>query len=109
MGHPSTEVDGVIQIDATRAEFDAAVKLYRAINQDIGSQEAKLTQNEAAALRTVKRMGWEVFTIKILQGAMGLSYSQTRRILQGYSAKGAVYAGLLEKCPAVSMVDATVR
>ena len=39
---------------------------------------------------------------------MGLSYSQTRQILQGYSAKGAVYAGLLEKCPAVSMVDATL-
>ncbi len=44
----------------------------------------------------------------MLQEAMGLSYSQTRQILQGYSAKGAVYAGLLEKCPAVSMVDATL-
>ena len=105
---PSTEVDGMIQIDATRADFDAAAKLYRAINQEIGSQEAKLTRNEAAALRTIERMGWEQFTIKMLQDAMGLSYSQTRRILQGYSAKGAVYAGLLEKCPAVSMVDATV-
>ena len=39
---------------------------------------------------------------------MGLSYSQTRRILQGYSSRGKVYAGLLEKCPAVRMVDATM-
>ncbi len=105
---PSEEVAGTVRIDATREDFDAAAKLYRAINQEIGSQEAKMTKNEAAALRTIERMGWETFTIRTLQEAMGLSYSQTRRILQGYSAKGAVYAGLLEKCPAMSMVDATL-
>ena len=105
---PSTEVSGILRIDATREDFAAAAKLYEAINRDIGSQDAKMTKNEAAALKTVERMGWEVFTIRTLQETMGLSYSQTRRILQGYSSKGAVYAGLLEKCPAVSMVDATL-
>ena len=108
MQSPGEVVDGVVGIDATREDFRAAAELYEAINQEIGSQEAKMTRNEAAALRTIARMGWETFTIGSLQGAMGLSYSQTRRILQGYSSKGKVYAGLLEKCPAVSMVDATM-
>ncbi|MFW5638057.1 MAG: hypothetical protein ACOCG4_02195, partial [Methanoculleus sp.] len=105
---PGEVVDGVVGIDATREDFRAAAELYEAINQEIGSQEAKMTRNEAAALRTIARMGWETFTIGVLQEAMGLSYSQTRRILQGYSSRGKVYAGLLEKCPAVSMVDATM-
>ena len=53
-------------------------------------------------------MGWGTFTIRMLQEATGLSYHQVRRILQGYTAKGTVYAGLLEKCPALAVVDATV-
>ena len=108
MRRPSEEGDGVVRIDATREDFRAAAKLYEAINREIGSQEAKMTRNEVAALRTIERMGWETFTIRALQETMGLSYSQTRRILQGYSSRGKVYAGLLEKCPAVSVVDATV-
>ncbi|NLZ30909.1 MAG: hypothetical protein GX885_09260, partial [Methanomicrobiales archaeon] len=105
---PSEEVDGRVRIEATRADFDAAARLYGAINQEIGSQDAKMTRNEAAALRTIERMGWRTFTIRMLQEALGLSYSRTRRILQGYTSKGTVYSGLLEKCPAVSVVDATV-
>ncbi len=53
-------------------------------------------------------MGWETFTVRMLQQATGLSYHQVRRILQGYTARGMVYCGLLEKCPALAVVDATV-
>jgi hypothetical protein len=67
-----------------------------------------MTRNEAAALATIARMGWETFTIRMLQQVARLSYHQVRRILQGYTAKGTVYCGLLEKCPAISVVDATV-
>ena len=56
----------------------------------------------------IARMGWGTFTIRMLPEATGLSYHQVRRILQGYTAKGTVYAGLLEKCPALAVVDATV-
>ena len=105
---PGEEVDGVIRIEATREDFDAAACLYGAINQEIGSQESKLTRNEAAALRTISRMGWEMFTTRMLQQATGLSYHQVRRILQGYTAKDTTYCGLLEKCPALGVVDATV-
>ncbi len=101
-------VDGEVRIDATRADFDAAARLYGAINQEIGGQESKMTRNEAAGLATIARMGWETFTIRMLQQATGLSYHQVRRILQGYTAKGTTYCGFLEKCPALSVVDATV-
>ncbi len=102
------EANGVIRLAATRQDFEAAAKLYGAINREGGGQESKMTRNEAAALATIARMGWETFTVRMLQQALGLSYHQTRRILQGYSARGLTYFGLLEKCPALSVVDATV-
>jgi len=67
-----------------------------------------MTRNEAAALATIARMGWVSFTVRMLQQAIGLSYHQVRRILQGYTARGTVYCGLLEKCPALAVVDVTV-
>lgn len=63
---------------------------------------------EAADLETVAAMGWEQFTIKMLQEAIGLSYQQTYRILNGYASRGATQSGLLEKCPAVSYFDTMV-
>ena len=94
------EAEGEIRIDATRADFDAAARLYAAINRDGGGQDSKMTRNEAAALATIARMGWETFAVRMLQQATGLSYHQVQRILQGYTAKGTVYCGLSEKCSA---------
>jgi len=73
-----------------------------------GGQETKLTKNEAAALATVAQMGVEVFTVRQLRSALGLSYQKTRRLLNGYSSRGTPYSGLLEKCPAISLYEATV-
>ena len=39
---------------------------------------------------------------------MGLPYLKTRRPLNGYVSRGTPYSGLLEKCPAISIYDATV-
>ncbi|MDK2974988.1 MAG: hypothetical protein PWP08_1359, partial [Methanofollis sp.] len=89
--------DGGIRAD--RSDFETATRIYAAINGDAGGQETKLTKNEAAALETVEAMGWSVFTIRMLQEALGLSYHQTRRILHGYNNGGSSYTGLLEKCP----------
>ncbi|KAF5049863.1 hypothetical protein DSECCO2_435360 [anaerobic digester metagenome] len=89
-------------------DFVAAARLYSALSGTTGSQETKLTKNEAAALETVARMGVEVFTVRQLQSALGLSYYQTRRLLNGYVSRGTPYSGLLEKCPAISLYDATV-
>ncbi|GLI45401.1 hypothetical protein [Methanoculleus bourgensis] len=95
-------------IRANRDDFAAAARIYAAINGEAGGQETKMTKNEAAALATVATMGWEQFTIKMLQEALGLSYHQTYRILHGYSSRGTIYSGLLEKCPAVSFFDTMV-
>ena len=70
---------------SARQDFDAAARLYGAINQETGSQESKMTRNEAARLATIARMGWETFTVRMLQQATRLSYHQVRRILQGYA------------------------
>jgi len=102
------ETGDEVRIEAARQDFDTAARLYAAINQEGGAQDSKMTRNEAAALATIARMGWESFTVRMLQEATGLSYHQVRRILQGYTARGTVYCGLLEKCPAIGMVDATV-
>jgi len=71
-------------------------------------QETKQTRNEVAALNTIAKMGVEVFTIKQLQDALGLSYHQAYRLLHGYSNSKASYTGILDKCPAISFIDATV-
>jgi len=102
------ERDGNGALLAVREDFDAAARLYAAINHDFGGQDSKMTRNEAAALATITRMGWQTFTARQLQQAMGLSYYQIRRIMHGYAARGMTYCGLLEKCPALSVVDATV-
>jgi hypothetical protein len=93
---------------AREEDFTAAAKLYAALNGEAGGQETKLTKNEAAALATVAGMGVEVFTIRQLQSALGLSYQKTYRLLHGYISRGTPYSGLLEKCPAISLYDATV-
>jgi len=100
------EYDGGIR--ANRDDFAAAGRVYAAINGEAGGQETKMTKNEAAALATVATMGWERFTIRMLQEALGLSYHQTYRILHGYASRGTTYSGLLEKCPAVGFSDTLV-
>ncbi|MCK8519070.1 hypothetical protein [Methanoculleus sp. 7T] len=100
--------DGDGAVVAREEDFVAAANLYGVLSGAAGGQETKLTKNEAAALATVARMGIEVFTVRQLQGALGLSYYQTRRILQGYVSRGTTYSGLLEKCPAISLYDASV-
>jgi len=95
-------------IRANRDDFAAAARIYAAINGEAGGQETKMTKNEAAALETVATMGWEQFTVRMLQEALGLSYHQTYRILHGYASRGTTYSGLLEKCPAVGFSDTMV-
>lgn len=95
-------------IIAQKEDFDSGKKLYTRINGDTGGQETKLTRNEAAALSAVAKTGLSGFSIRRLQELTGLSYYQTYRILHGYSSRGCSYAGLLEKCPALTCVDTTV-
>jgi len=101
-----TEEDGTIV--ATMEDFTYARRLFLALNGDVGGQETKLTRNESAALATMSHLGLRVFTIRQLQDTLGLSYHQTYRLLHGYSNSRASYLGILDKCPAISLIDATV-
>ena len=93
---------------ASREDFAYARRLFLSISSNAGGQETKQTRNETAALETMVTMGLEMFTIKQLQEALGFSYHQTYRLLHGYSNSKATYTGVLDKCPAVSLIDATV-
>jgi hypothetical protein len=95
-------------IIATREDFEYARRLFLDLTGDTGAQETKQTRNEAAALESIAKMGLEVFTIKQLQEALGLSYHQVYRLLKGYRNGRGYYTGILDKCPAVSYIDATV-
>jgi len=93
---------------ATREDFDAARRVFLAINSEVGGQETKQTRREAAALESIAAMGLEVFTVRQLQDVLGLSYHQTYRLLHGYNNTKITYTGILDTCPAVSLIDATV-
>ncbi|GAB7015452.1 hypothetical protein [Methanogenium cariaci] len=93
---------------STYDDFVYARQLFIAINGNVGGQETKLTRNESAALATITRLDLQVFTIRQLQDTLGLSYHQTYRLLHGYTNSRATYLGILDKCPAVSLIDATV-
>ncbi|MFA5398512.1 MAG: hypothetical protein WC346_21040, partial [Methanogenium sp.] len=101
-----TDTDGAII--ATHEDFEYARQLFSIINGDGGGQETKLTRNESVALSSIAKMGLEVFTIQTLQETLGLSYKQIYRLLHGYTNSRATYAGILDKCPAVSLITATV-
>ena len=102
------ETDGDGVVIATRDDFDYARRLYLALNGDVGGQETKLTRNEAAALTTLIRLDMQIFTIRQLQDALGFSYYQTYRLIHGYSNSRTTYLGILDKCPAISPIDATI-
>ena len=95
-------------IIATREDFEYARRLFIDLTGETGAQETKQTRNEAAALDSIAKMGLEVFTIKQLQDVLGLSYHQVYRLLKGYRNSRGLYTGILDKCPAVSYIDATV-
>jgi hypothetical protein len=100
--------DAYGSILATRDDFEYARRLFIDLTSDTGAQETKQTRNEAAALASIAKMGLEVFTIKQLQEVLGLSYHQVYRLLKGYRNGRGSYAGILDKCPAVSYIDATI-
>ncbi|WFN33867.1 hypothetical protein L1S32_08425 [Methanogenium sp. S4BF] len=102
------ETDGDGTLIATEEDFRYAEQLYGLINGSVGGQETKLTKNEAAALSSIAAMDLEVFTIRTLQDALGFSYKQAYRLLHGYTNTKATYAGILDKCPAISLISASV-
>ncbi len=104
------EVGGVTMapVAKTREDFEYARRLFSQLAGETGAQETKQTRTEAAALESIAKMAVPVFTIRQLQELLGLSYHQAYRLLRGYRNSRGSHPGILDKCPAVSYIDATV-
>jgi len=108
MSFMQRERDSQGSILTTREDFNYGRDLFLELAGETGSQETKQTRSEAAALTTIAKLGLPLFTIKHLQDALGLSYHKVYRLLKGYQGNKGSYPGILDKCPAVSYIDATV-
>ena len=100
--------DGMIRVYATEADFQTAAEIFAALHGEAGSQGEKLTKREADVLNIIVKAGLAEFTILKIQSLTTLSYHQVYKMMNGYISRGANYSGLLEKCPAISMVEKTI-
>jgi hypothetical protein len=97
------EEDPSGSIVATPEDFACARRIFSAITGDHVVQEK--TQTGVTALASIARAGLEVFTLRQLQALLGLSYSQTYRLLHGYTNGRKTYPGILDTCPAIRSIN----
>ncbi|HWQ65904.1 MAG TPA: hypothetical protein VN372_03420 [Methanospirillum sp.] len=105
----SSMVDEMTCVIATREDFDEAARLFQALNGETGGQVTKLTRKEAELIDAIRLMDQYEMTITQLQKATRWSNSTINKLLHGYQSRGQSYSGLLEKCPAISFLDRTVK
>jgi hypothetical protein len=99
---------GGVSILAILEDFNEAARLYRLLNGTSGGQTTKLTKREASILELIAEKEWPEFTLAMLQKETGRSNGVLHKLIHGFSQRGNTYSGLLEKCPAISVVDRTV-
>ena len=100
--------DGRIEVVATEADFHAAAALFVDLHSAGGSLSAKFDRNEDLVLGLAAHYGVEQFTLADVQRWTGWTYPRVRRTLVGRTARGIEYPGLLDKSPALTLVDRTV-
>jgi len=108
MQREQVKTGSVISLIATMEDFQEATRIYALLNGTAGGQQTKLTKRESDLLEIIKGSQWPEFTIPMLQKATGFSNASLHRILHGYTSRGAMYSGILEKCPAIAYCDRTV-
>ncbi|MEN6519482.1 MAG: hypothetical protein ABFC38_15135 [Methanospirillum sp.] len=99
--------DGTLVVTATRADFDYAAGLFSALHAGGGSLGSKFDRNEDLVLALALKKGIERFTIRDVQKWTGWTYQKARRTMLGYFGRGVRYPGLLDKSPALSLIDQT--
>ena len=92
---------------ATAQDFKQACQIYQALNGVSGGQASKLTRSEAELVRLIVATGRTEFSMIDLQLLSERSYNSVRKLLHGSSSHQSHYSGLLEKCPAISLLDRT--
>jgi len=100
--------DGGLEVFATEEDFSAAAALFVDLHGTGGSLSAKFDRSEDVVLGLAARFSAEQFTIADVQRWTGWTYHKARRTLLGRTARGVEYPGLLDKSPALTLVDRTV-
>ncbi len=100
--------DGRLTVVATEADFATAASLFVDLHTTGGSLTAKFDRNEQLALSLASHYRAEQFCLADLQRRTGWYYQKARRLILGYDSRGSHYPGLLDKSPALSLVDQTV-
>ncbi len=99
--------DGGLLVTATEEDFRYAARLFADLHTTGGSLEAKFDRNENLLLDLAARNNVEQFTLRDAQRWTGWAYQKCRRTLIGYRQKGTQYPGLLDRSPALSVLDTT--
>lgn len=73
-----------------------------------GSLTSKFDRNEQLALSLASHYWAERFDLADVQLWTGWNHQKARRLMLGYDSRGSRYPGLLDKPPALSLVDQTV-
>lgn len=95
-------------IHATTEDFKIACQMYQALNGESGGQMSKLTRSESELIQAIEKTHRYEFTVTELRDLLpDKSYNAIRKLLNGGSSHQAHYSGLLEKCPAISVLDRT--
>jgi len=105
-GHLPLE-DGTLAVVATEEDFRAAAALFVDLHAAGGSLSAKFDRNEEHVLSIASRNHAEQFTVGDIQQWTGWTYQKARRLLVGRNDKGRHYPGLLDKSPALTLIDRT--
>ncbi len=105
-GHLPLE-DGGLAVVATEEDFDYARRLFADLHGSGGSLGSRFDRNEEHILSIASRNHAGQFTIGDLQQWTGWTYQKARRLLVGRDDKGRHYPGLLDKSPALTLIDRT--
>ncbi len=94
-------------IEAIREDFEHAALLFADLHASGGSLGDKVDRNEDLVLALAARYGVEEFTIADVQRWTGWSYDKARRVMMGHVKAGTRHPGLLDRSPALSVLDRT--
>lgn len=99
--------DGGLVVAATEDDFWYAARLFAELHTIDGLLEAKFDRNEQLVLALAARHRVEQFTLRDLQQWTGWAYHKARRLLISYEARGRRHPGLLDRSPALTLLDRT--
>ncbi|MDD1730417.1 MAG: hypothetical protein LUQ50_15285 [Methanospirillum sp.] len=100
-------VNGTCCVIASETDFFEAARLFVGLNGEDGEQAHKMTKRESALLSMIASLNRSEVTVTELQGETGWTNSTINKLIHGYQSCGKSYSGLLEKCPAISVLDRT--